>query len=42
MLDMLGAERKNHDVNSLATQCLQDLDISGDGRVSKGNFTIIK
>lgn len=38
MLDMLGAERKNHDVESLAAQCMRDLDTSGDCKVSKGNL----
>jgi len=36
MLDMLGAERKNHDVAGLGLQCLKDLDTSNDGKVTKG------
>lgn len=37
MLDMLGADKKSHNVNALANECMKDLDKSHDGKVSKGN-----
>lgn len=37
MLEMLGADKTNLD--SLSVQCLNDLDLNCDGKVSKGNYT---
>jgi Ca2+-binding EF-hand superfamily protein len=36
MLDLLGADRKNHNVGQLADECIKDLDASRDGKVSMG------
>ncbi len=33
-----GAEKKSQNVEKLANDCLQDLDISNDGRVNKDEF----
>lgn len=36
MLDMLGADKKAHNVQALAAECMKDLDKSHDGKVTKG------
>lgn len=36
MFDLLGASSKNYSVKELTEQCLQELDTSKDGKVSKG------
>ncbi|CAF0713663.1 unnamed protein product [Brachionus calyciflorus] len=38
MLDLLGADKKNNNVSLLAEQCIKELDVSNDGRVSKDEF----
>ena len=36
MLDMLGADKKAHNSQTLAAEVMKDLDRSHDGKVSKG------
>ena len=36
MLDMLGADKKSLDPKILVNQIMLDLDVSNDGKVSKG------
>ena len=38
MLDLLDANSKYKDINKIAKECLEKLDASKGGRVSKGNF----
>jgi Ca2+-binding EF-hand superfamily protein len=38
MLDMLGADKKSHNVPALVAQITKDLDSSHDGKVSKDEF----
>ena len=38
MLDMLGADRKGHNSQELAKECMNKLDKSHDGKVSKEEF----
>ena len=38
MLDMLGADKKSHNVPALVSQITKDLDSSHDGKVSKDEF----
>ena len=38
MLDMLGADKKAHNVSALVAQITRDLDSSHDGKVSKDEF----
>jgi len=38
MLDMLGADRKKHNPQTLAAEVMKDLDKSHDGKVSKDEF----
>ena len=38
MLDMLGADKKSHNVQALVAQITKDLDSSHDGKVSKDEF----
>jgi len=38
MLDMLGADKKSHNVSALVSQITKDLDSSHDGKVSKDEF----
>lgn len=38
MLDMLGADRRGHNIEELANECLAQLDESGDGTVTKEEF----
>lgn len=40
MLDMLGADKKAHNIPALAAQCMEELDTSHDGKVSKSNIFI--
>lgn len=35
MLELLGADQRTHNVQALSAKCLQDLDTSRDGTVSK-------
>ena len=37
MLDMLGADRKAHNSQAIAAEVMKDLDMSRDGKVSKGS-----
>jgi len=38
MLEMLGADKKNHNVSALANQCMSELNISRNGKISKEEF----
>ena len=38
MFDMLGADKKSHNIPALVAQVTKDLDSSRDGRVSKNEF----
>ncbi|RNA31687.1 Neuronal calcium sensor 2 [Brachionus plicatilis] len=38
MLNLLGADEKSNDANFLAQQCIRELDVSNDGKVSKEEF----
>lgn len=38
MLDLLGASRGSNDVDFLAEQCIRELDVSNNGKVSKEEF----
>ena len=38
MLDMLGADRKGHNSQDLAKECMSQLDKSHDGKISKDEF----
>jgi Ca2+-binding EF-hand superfamily protein len=38
MLDLLGAEKKNYDINKLVEECIKILDTNGDGKISKDEF----
>jgi Ca2+-binding EF-hand superfamily protein len=38
MLDLLGADKKGYNINQLATECVNVLDSSKDGRVTKEEF----
>jgi len=38
MLDLLGADKRNHNSRSLAQECARELDVSHDGRISKDEF----
>lgn len=40
MLDMLGADKKAHNVQALAAECMKDLDKSHDGKVTKGKQSL--
>ncbi len=40
MLDLLGAEKRNHNINQLTEECVKQLDSSRDGRISKCNIHI--
>ena len=36
MLDLLGADKKNHDLTKLTNECVLELDKSRDGIITKG------
>lgn len=38
MLDLLGASQVTHNPDILAEQCIRELDVSNDGKVSKEEF----
>ena len=38
MLDMLGADRKKYNTQTLAAEVMKDLDKSHDGKISKGSY----
>ena len=38
MFDMLGADKKSHNIPALVAQVTKDLDSSHDGKVSKDEF----
>lgn len=38
MLDLLGADEKGHPAEDLANECLEQLDASGDGTITKEEF----
>jgi hypothetical protein len=38
MLDMLGADRRGHNSNDLAIECMSQLDDSKDGLITKDEF----
>ena len=38
MLEMLGADKKNHNVPAIANQCMSELNTSRNGKISKEEF----
>ena len=42
MLDMLGADRKAYNSQALATEIMKDVDVSHDGRITKGIIFIFR
>ena len=42
MLDMLGADRKAFNTQTIASEVIKDLDVSHDGKVSKGITNYVK
>ena len=38
MLDLLGADKKSHNINDLTEECVKQLDKSRDGKISKEEF----
>jgi Ca2+-binding EF-hand superfamily protein len=38
MLDLLGADKKGHNINSLTTECMKELDQEKDGLITKDEF----
>ena len=36
MLDLLGADRRSHSLTQITEECMNALDVSKDGKISKG------